>query len=45
MKLNYVNPTAQICLIAEEDVIRTSNTHLGVGEYGREDGLSDIDLG
>lgn len=43
MKLNYKNPTLEICLIAEDDVIRTSDAiRLGSGEYGRADDLQDI---
>lgn len=41
MKSNYTNPMLEICLLSEEDVIRTS-TQLGQGEFGKADNLLDI---
>lgn len=40
MKSNYINPEIVVLAVAEDDVIRTSPTNLGNGEYGLPDNFA-----
>ena len=42
MKVIYKQAEAQIVLLPNDDVIRTSTVRLDQGEYGRADELEDV---